>query len=507
MCLGPTNATARPSTTTSSSHAAARRSTTGSLRPVPMKRSRLSVSTASTTSTSWSSTAATTRDSVSISGRWVDDAAVQSCRKCERGFTLVNRRHHCRICGNIFCNACSRTRIVFSTGPGESAKRQRVCDPCASHAQSSAILYDIDDVSEPRESHFSTVSSTDFVTDSTDTNVVTVTSNDENAAPSVNFMVASMVCFATSFWFLKDEVSYSNPAIWILLAGFLKNLYELLVTVRLHRLQEAEKIRTEEQHNHFEVTHIHHTTTSSPESDVPPAKSDNLLSLTESKKADMLAVANKAVDTLWETAMSTDNWTPEPNSFPIDDVVLHSRDGKPVRIYKCEAVIDLAPDELFDLLHGQFETSSTWNVTAAENKVLQQLSDDTDIVHMTSAAALGGMVSSRDFVNTRTWRRKEGGYIIASTSAGKDLVKPAKGVTRGENGVTGFVILPHESSAFKSRFVWILNCDIKGYFPSSLIRKGSLSEMCCFIRNLRRHLAATIGSDSSAPADVSPASR
>ncbi|KAJ0405715.1 hypothetical protein ATCC90586_005873 [Pythium insidiosum] len=221
----------------------------------------------------------------------------------------------------------------------------------------------------------------------------------------------------------------------------------------------------------------------------------------------MLTAANKAVDTLWETGMSTDNWTAEPNSFPIDDVVLHSRDGKPVRIYKCEAVIDLAPDELFDLLHGQFESSNTWNVTAAENKVLQQLSDDTDIVHMTSAAALGGMVSSRDFVNTRTWRRKEGGYIIASTNAGKDLVKPAKGVTRGENGVTGFIILPHESSPFKSRFVWVLNCDIKGYFPSSLIRKGSLSEMCCFIRNLRRHLAATIGSDSSTPADAPTTSR
>jgi StAR-related lipid transfer protein 3 len=163
--------------------------------------------------------------------------------------------------------------------------------------------------------------------------------------------------------------------------------------------------------------------------------------------------------------------------------------------------VDLSPEELFDVLHGQFENSA-WNITVAENKIVQKLSDETDIVHVTSAPALGGMISSRDFVNTRTWRKKDGGYIIASNCAGKNLIKAEKGVTRGENGVTGFVILPHESSAFKCRFIWILNCDIKGYFPGSLIRKGSLSEQCCFVRNLRRHLNATIGSDNNAAAET-----
>ncbi|TMW63299.1 hypothetical protein Poli38472_002240 [Pythium oligandrum] len=468
-----------------------------------MKRSRYSVSSVSTSSTSWSNSPSGHRESVS--GRWVEDNECSSCRKCQRQFSLMNRRHHCRICGQIFCNPCSRTRMMIATTPGDIPTRQRVCDPCAVTAQSNAILYDIED-DDDEETASPTISSSTHRSSEyfVDTKLVSPLPAVEAPppGPSINFMVASMVCFAASFWFLKDEVAYSNPAIWILLAGFLKNLHQLVISIRIADSRRTEELRMESR-THIEVSRAASFKESSfapPEfSDdeiVAPVKNDNPLNLSEATKAGMLATARKTVETLWEQGMSQDNWTPEPNSFPIDGVVLHSRDGKPSRIYKCEAELDLSPEELFDVLYGQFETSGTWNVTAAENKIVQKLSDETDIVHLTSAAALGGMVSSRDFVNTRTWCKKDGGYIIASNCAGKNLIKTEKGITRGENGVTGFIILPHESSAFKSRFVWILNCDIKGYFPGSLIRKGSLSEMCCFIRNLRRHLAATIGSDS-----------
>ncbi|RQM18052.1 hypothetical protein DD237_000445 [Peronospora effusa] len=114
------------------------------------------------------------------------------------------------------------------------------------------------------------------------------------------------------------------------------------------------------------------------------------------------------------------------------------------------------------------------------------------------------MISSRDFVNTRTWRRQDGGgYVIANSYAGKNVLKPQKGITRGENGPTGWVILPHPTSPFKSRLIWILNMDIKGYFPSSVIHKGSISEVSCFVRNLRQYIARNTNSDELAPEHVS----
>ena len=47
--------------------------------------------------------------------------------KCNQTFTLTQRKHHCRCCGNIFCDLCSsKTAIVAAA----SKKPQRVCDQC-----------------------------------------------------------------------------------------------------------------------------------------------------------------------------------------------------------------------------------------------------------------------------------------------------------------------------------------------------------------------------------------
>lgn len=38
---------------------------------------------------------------------WVDDNSVTKCYNCRDNFSLFNRRHHCRLCGKIFCYTCS----------------------------------------------------------------------------------------------------------------------------------------------------------------------------------------------------------------------------------------------------------------------------------------------------------------------------------------------------------------------------------------------------------------
>lgn len=56
---------------------------------------------------------------------WVDSDA---CMICSKKFSLINRRHHCRSCGGIFCQEHSSHRIVLSDlGIYEPV---RVCDNC-----------------------------------------------------------------------------------------------------------------------------------------------------------------------------------------------------------------------------------------------------------------------------------------------------------------------------------------------------------------------------------------
>ncbi|CAF2049880.1 unnamed protein product [Rotaria magnacalcarata] len=59
--------------------------------------------------------------------RWLNDDDVNSCLKCKETFSVTQRKHHCRNCGNIFCDSCSsKTAIVAAS----SKKPQRVCDNC-----------------------------------------------------------------------------------------------------------------------------------------------------------------------------------------------------------------------------------------------------------------------------------------------------------------------------------------------------------------------------------------
>ena len=42
---------------------------------------------------------------------WMPDSACRECSECGTKFNLIVRRHHCRICGRIFCNACCSLTI------------------------------------------------------------------------------------------------------------------------------------------------------------------------------------------------------------------------------------------------------------------------------------------------------------------------------------------------------------------------------------------------------------
>ena len=59
---------------------------------------------------------------------WVPDELVSSCMSCTQNFTLLRRRHHCRSCGQIFCNQCSSHTLALKQFGYN--KPVRVCDQC-----------------------------------------------------------------------------------------------------------------------------------------------------------------------------------------------------------------------------------------------------------------------------------------------------------------------------------------------------------------------------------------
>ena len=59
---------------------------------------------------------------------WVDDDARTHCLQCRQGFTMFRRRHHCRQCGEVFCNACCPEKQVRM---GTGMEKMRQCKSCA----------------------------------------------------------------------------------------------------------------------------------------------------------------------------------------------------------------------------------------------------------------------------------------------------------------------------------------------------------------------------------------
>ncbi|KAI5069215.1 hypothetical protein GOP47_0015516 [Adiantum capillus-veneris] len=59
---------------------------------------------------------------------WVPDEAVTKCSACSSDFGPFLRRHHCRNCGDVFCDKCTHGRIALTSE--EDAPVVRVCDRC-----------------------------------------------------------------------------------------------------------------------------------------------------------------------------------------------------------------------------------------------------------------------------------------------------------------------------------------------------------------------------------------
>ncbi|EIE89567.1 hypothetical protein RO3G_14278 [Rhizopus delemar RA 99-880] len=67
------------------------------------------------------------------SSRWQKDDQVNRCqfKTCSKKFSLLQRKHHCRRCGDIYCSSHSQNRLpLFTPDDPEKTIFSRVCDSC-----------------------------------------------------------------------------------------------------------------------------------------------------------------------------------------------------------------------------------------------------------------------------------------------------------------------------------------------------------------------------------------
>eukprot|EP01059_Diplonema_ambulator_P035776 TRINITY_DN8583_c0_g1_i1.p1 TRINITY_DN8583_c0_g1~~TRINITY_DN8583_c0_g1_i1.p1 ORF type:complete len:374 (+),score=190.08 TRINITY_DN8583_c0_g1_i1:42-1124(+) len=59
---------------------------------------------------------------------WKNDKETKTCKNCNTKFGLLTRKHHCRGCGDVFCDKCTNSRIAM---PHLGyMNKERACTPC-----------------------------------------------------------------------------------------------------------------------------------------------------------------------------------------------------------------------------------------------------------------------------------------------------------------------------------------------------------------------------------------
>lgn len=255
-------------------------------------------------------------------------------------------------------------------------------------------------------------------------------------------------------------------------------------------------------------------------SNVTAAKSISGSSLTNSQKIPndggrherVVEEAKAAEGVLWQMAMSGDGWTEFEGLTDADTgVEIFWRDGsrnsensppptagvirsdsdvdrpKYYKIWKCCAEVNATAEDVFRLM---CDTGSMhkWNKDVTSYKILETIDNQTDVVQCLSATSASGMVSPRDFVILRRRSmRSPDHFIIADTGTKHPRAQNYDdgSVVRGWNGPGGFVIKKRHTKPESSWVCWILNKDLRGWLPRSVVDNALSSVLLDWVKNLR----------------------
>lgn len=194
-------------------------------------------------------------------------------------------------------------------------------------------------------------------------------------------------------------------------------------------------------------------------------------------------IGEELLSAAWRTINSPD-WKLEKKLENGDMVQVKQVNGK--KVFKLTGYVDISPRKLLEELFYGVDNVISWNPTLTEFRTIQPIDEYTDISYQVCAEAGGGVVSTRDFVNLRHWSLMEGGvYVSAGGSVSHPAMPAQPGRVRGENGPGCWVMRPVESDPNKCLFQWLLDTDLKGWIPQSIIDKALCGAQLDYISHIR----------------------
>ncbi|XP_049915628.1 steroidogenic acute regulatory protein [Epinephelus moara] len=161
------------------------------------------------------------------------------------------------------------------------------------------------------------------------------------------------------------------------------------------------------------------------------------------------------------------------------------------KVFRLEAVLEASVDELYDLLFVRVEEMHQWNPSIHHIKILKRVGPETIITHEVSTQTAGNMIGQRDFLSVRHSCRQKSSVYLGGAAIQLESFPPQAGYVRAEDGPTCIVIQPLDEDSGKSRVTWLLNMDVKGWLPKSIVNQALPRAQLDFTKHLRRRLTAS----------------
>jgi len=156
-------------------------------------------------------------------------------------------------------------------------------------------------------------------------------------------------------------------------------------------------------------------------------------------------------------------------------------------VYAVQAKIKIDPQTLFRIIWEEIGEMQKWNPTVKEFKVVAPLGSQTELVNNASEPILGGLVSSRDFMDVRIWRKINNAICLSARSVQYDPVPPQKGRVRAENKIGLFRVSPADGAG-PCEVMWMASMDLKGMLPKSVVDRAMNSFLLDYVKYLRKHV-------------------
>merc|ERR1711936_200875 len=199
--------------------------------------------------------------------------------------------------------------------------------------------------------------------------------------------------------------------------------------------------------------------------------------------SEYVKIADEAWQEALEIARSTEDWKEEKNNKDTGDLVESRKNAAGRKIYRCKARIEMPAKLLIEAITNTDKVCE-WNATLTEARVLKTVNKNCVISYQVTSDGGGGLVSARDFVYV-----SKKGYDGATFVMGGQSVEfkdaPAKGkIVRAHNDPGCQMVTP-TSDRQLCDFLWLMDCDYKGWMPQSILDVAMPVAQTQLIENIR----------------------